>query len=226
MLSSSLSAMDQQNTTTNSSSGGGGDGSNSSSSVWHRVLRPSVVLAVGSPVVLLVNIGLVIVFLLRQNWHGIILCSIAFIAWTQVIYWFFRARTLLQPRSQVNGHVCCCRLHLTLLNVSADRGMMEGSGRCEREGEKGERRRSSSSVEDEIKVLSCWWPRTKANLKVLPPPRHAAPIFATHSPPSPPLGAACLLHKHIHHIYMTILKFIILDTNYYHVNVPCFPRWS
>lgn len=98
MLNSSLSAlestMDQQNNTTDSSS---------SRRMWHRVLRPTVVLAVGSPVILLVNIGLVIVFLLRENWQGVILSSVAFIAWTQVVYWYFRARSLLQPSHQARS---------------------------------------------------------------------------------------------------------------------------
>ncbi|MPC21175.1 hypothetical protein E2C01_014151 [Portunus trituberculatus] len=96
--------MDQQITTANSrrDSIDDANNNNSSSCVWRRVLRPSVVLAVSSPVILIFDIALAIVFLLRQNWQGVIFTSVAFIAWTQLVYWFFRARTLLQPHYQRN----------------------------------------------------------------------------------------------------------------------------
>lgn len=131
MTSSSLPAMDHQDSVTSSTSSVGGSG------VWRRVSRPSVLVAVGSPILLLIDIGLIVVFLLRENWQGVIYSGVAFLAWTQVIYWFFRTRTLVHARRQVNGCFVFVGFTLTLLNVSADGGKMEGSGRCEREGEKG-----------------------------------------------------------------------------------------
>ncbi|KAK8394686.1 hypothetical protein O3P69_005872 [Scylla paramamosain] len=99
------SAMDQQGTTTNGrrDSTDEANSNNSNSCMWRRVLRPSVVLAVSSPIILIADIGLAVVFLLRQNWQGVILTSVAFIVWTQIVYWFFRARTLLQPHYQVHS---------------------------------------------------------------------------------------------------------------------------
>lgn len=104
--------MDHQNSVTSSTRSAGGDGG---SSVWRRLTRPSVVLAVGSPIVLLVDIGLVIVFLLRENWQGVVYSGVAFLAWTQVIFWFFRSRPFIYTRHQVNGFVCCRRLHFNFL---------------------------------------------------------------------------------------------------------------
>lgn len=97
--------MDQQNTVTNNLRGStdDADSNNSRCCVWRRVLRPSVVLAVSSPVILIADIGLAIIFLLRQNWEGVILTCVTFIIWTQVVYWFFRARTLLQPHYQIHS---------------------------------------------------------------------------------------------------------------------------
>lgn len=129
--------MDHQNSVTSSTRSAGSV--DDSGRWWQRVSRPDVVLAVGSPILLLVDIGLIIVFLLRENWKGVIYSGVAFLVWAQVIFWFFKTRTLLHTRQQVNGCFVFLGFTLTFLNVSADGRKMEGNGRCEREGEKGER---------------------------------------------------------------------------------------
>ncbi|KAG0714050.1 hypothetical protein GWK47_014879 [Chionoecetes opilio] len=99
--------MDPTTTTTSD------DGDLSHSSLWRRVLRPPVLLAVGSPVVLVISLVLLAVFLLRENWHGVLLSAVAFVTWTQLIYWFFRARTLLHPRHPHQREARCmaCTRH-------------------------------------------------------------------------------------------------------------------
>lgn len=122
-----LSAMDHQNSATSSTRSV--DDVNGGRSVWQRVSRPEVVLAVGSPILLLVDIGLIIVFVLSENWQGVIYSGVVFFAWSQVIFWFFRTRTLVDARRQVNSCFVFLGFTLTFLNVSTDGGKMEGSGR-------------------------------------------------------------------------------------------------
>lgn len=127
MTSSLLPAMDHQNSVTSSIRSV--DGGSGGRRVWHRVSRPEVVLAVGLPVLLLVDIALIIVFVLTENWQGVIYSGVVFLAWSQVIFWFFRTRSLLDARHQVNGCYVFLGFTLTFLNVSTDGGKMEGSGR-------------------------------------------------------------------------------------------------
>lgn len=101
MTRSLLSVMDHQNSATSSTRSV--DGVNGGRSVWQRVSRPEVVLAVGSPILLLVDIGLIIVFVLKENWQGVIYSGVVFLAWSQVIFWFFRTRTLLVAHRQIRS---------------------------------------------------------------------------------------------------------------------------
>ncbi|XP_071512545.1 uncharacterized protein [Panulirus ornatus] len=64
-------------------------------SFWRRVLRPTVLAALLSPILLVLDSALITVFILQQNWRAVILTSAMFLGGAQVIFWYFRAKTLL-----------------------------------------------------------------------------------------------------------------------------------
>nr|XP_053636421.1 uncharacterized protein LOC128691615 [Cherax quadricarinatus] len=68
---------------------------------WRETVRPPVVAAVLSPLLLLADLALIAVFILRQNWNAVILLSVVFFCGTQAIYWYFRTKSILTNRQQV-----------------------------------------------------------------------------------------------------------------------------
>lgn len=68
---------------------------------WRLMFRPRIVAALLSPLLLLVNVALIATFVLQENWHAVALTAVVFLAVAQVTYWYFRARTIIETRQQV-----------------------------------------------------------------------------------------------------------------------------
>nr|XP_045595975.1 uncharacterized protein LOC123756736 [Procambarus clarkii] len=67
---------------------------------WRLALRPPVVAAVVSPLLLLADLALIAVFILQQNWKAVILMSVVFFCGAQAIYWYFRTKSILTNHQQ------------------------------------------------------------------------------------------------------------------------------